>query len=974
MTCMMSEIPQVDEAPPRTMNYWTDLRRRVDDILLTLPSPTSAGSSVQVHFGSGFLGLGFCLSTHSKYSVAIQDFPTMEDGTLGAAAFYNEATVDPALKLVPGHLLTHINDADLQNVAYTEVLDRVEAAERPIKLGFMAPPNRFDSALRLRRQSSVSHPPPTKEASSVAFRVFNAIQYGHFLSVLELQTKIDFNWKYPTDQRNLLHFAARYKEINATKWLLRRENGRALVQERSIQGRYPMHDAISGGNLAISTQIYELFPQAIHEGDAKGVLCVHLAAGHGHTALLSWLVERGASPSRASFDGKTSLHYAASRGHIETVVYLIRGCHIDATAVDSHQCTALHYAARNGHFELCQWLIFHTLIPPMKLNTKLQAAKDLVPPNQDETSQFLQLVSAVPPTPMDLVATSLPDSLAIHIQWSVEPTKLEILWTQIQYFELFFAVGYIGEWQLFPVRLDATCRQCLVPNCLPNTDYSLRIRAVNHNGASPFTKVALRTLQDPNPQGYFLSVNLAEIRHLPGENAATRYFIVVKIAPGMTYRSKLGTLQEKFALDTQSFRHPKFDFKVPVLDAFQSIDVDIFAVQNLESTLLTSFSCNISAKDGIQWVPLNCQGQGEALVITNDDEIQEITDAFGFQLPSSHLKRYVVASRLAKCVETYHELSWKRLVDQILQNELDIESRCEMEALIWNGVPAAWRSTVYFFASGAAALQSQHESTYYLSLEAKFDSSPDKKLIDADVKRTFADQPFMETSRPALERVLLAFTVHMPDVGYCQSMNFIAARLLVVLPEEQTFWVLVILCGQKFSKYYLRTLQGVHVDGSVLEALMQSRLPRLIHHCHLLDTPVEILAAQWFLPLFCQTFPASTTFRLLDCILVHDSSVVFALVLAHLRLASPGLLKTKDYMAFTNSLRQLEAGLYDVEHLLEMAAKEFHSLHVAVHQLRETQTHIENAKIENENPIQESSPHNSSFHKETNEAEPRIST
>ncbi|CAK5062775.1 unnamed protein product [Aphanomyces euteiches] len=179
----------------------------------------------------------------------------MEDGTLGAAAFYNEATVDPALKLVPGHLLTHINDADLQNVAYTEVLDRVEAAERPIKLGFMAPPNRFDSALRLRRQSSVSHPPPTKEASSVAFRVFNAIQYGHFLSVLELQTKIDFNWKYPTDQRNLLHFAARYKEINATKWLLRRENGRALVQERSIQGRYPMHDAISGGNLAISTQV-----------------------------------------------------------------------------------------------------------------------------------------------------------------------------------------------------------------------------------------------------------------------------------------------------------------------------------------------------------------------------------------------------------------------------------------------------------------------------------------------------------------------------------------------------------------------------------------------------------------------------------------------------------------------------------------------------------------------------------------------
>ena len=47
----------------------------------------------------------------------------------------------------------------------------------------------------------------------------------------------------------------------------------------------------------------------------------------------------------------------------------------------------------------------------------------------------------------------------------------------------------------------------------------------------------------------------------------------------------------------------------------------------------------------------------------------------------------------------------------------------------------------------------------------------------------------------ALGRVLVAFSVHKPKIGYCQSMNYIAALLLVILEknEENVFWVLVSL-------------------------------------------------------------------------------------------------------------------------------------------------------------------------------------
>ena len=52
-----------------------------------------------------------------------------------------------------------------------------------------------------------------------------------------------------------------------------------------------------------------------------------------------------------------------------------------------------------------------------------------------------------------------------------------------------------------------------------------------------------------------------------------------------------------------------------------------------------------------------------------------------------------------------------------------------------------------------------------------------------------------KAGQAALGRVLLAFSVHRPDIGYCQGMNCIAAMLLLVMErkEEDSFWVLVSL-------------------------------------------------------------------------------------------------------------------------------------------------------------------------------------
>ena len=71
------------------------------------------------------------------------------------------------------------------------------------------------------------------------------------------------------------------------------------------------------------------------------------------------------------------------------------------------------------------------------------------------------------------------------------------------------------------------------------------------------------------------------------------------------------------------------------------------------------------------------------------------------------------------------------------------------------------------------------------------------RVLLQDLPRTFPLNAWVASAegQAALRHVLLAFSVHKPDVGYCQSMNYVAAMLLLCLDlsEERAFWVMVAL-------------------------------------------------------------------------------------------------------------------------------------------------------------------------------------
>ena len=119
------------------------------------------------------------------------------------------------------------------------------------------------------------------------------------------------------------------------------------------------------------------------------------------------------------------------------------------------------------------------------------------------------------------------------------------------------------------------------------------------------------------------------------------------------------------------------------------------------------------------------------------------------------------------------------------------------------GVPPHLRPWVWSHASGALARREEHGPDYYPAMvhmgeghaavavgngeggggspSATSAKSAVGRQVDLDLPRTFPGNARVELCLPSLRRVLLAFAAHAPEVGYCQSMNFIAALLLVAV-------------------------------------------------------------------------------------------------------------------------------------------------------------------------------------------------
>ncbi|KAG0055411.1 TBC1 domain member 9 [Gryganskiella cystojenkinii] len=219
-----------------------------------------------------------------------------------------------------------------------------------------------------------------------------------------------------------------------------------------------------------------------------------------------------------------------------------------------------------------------------------------------------------------------------------------------------------------------------------------------------------------------------------------------------------------------------------------------------------------------------------------------------------------------------------------------------LHSLVRKGVPEPFRPQLWMVLSGAVYFRSNDE-TYALNLlQNNSKSSPILGEIEKDIKRSMPDHPAYQSpvGLGALRRVLVSYSWRNPAIGYAQSMNIVAAVMLLHLKEEDAFWLLATLCEEILPDYYSRTLVGVQIDQRVFSHLVGISLPLLAAHFRELDLDLGTITTPWFLCLYQSVLPPRAAVRVLDGVFLKGPAFLLSLGLAILKGCEKELLQCQN--------------------------------------------------------------------------------
>ncbi|KAL9006026.1 MAG: hypothetical protein Q9188_001204 [Gyalolechia gomerana] len=263
---------------------------------------------------------------------------------------------------------------------------------------------------------------------------------------------------------------------------------------------------------------------------------------------------------------------------------------------------------------------------------------------------------------------------------------------------------------------------------------------------------------------------------------------------------------------------------------------------------------------------------------------------------------------------------------------------------IRKGIPPAWRGAAWFYYSGGLKLLEENPDTYHslISKVSELDTN-DAESIERDLHRTFPDNIHFKIDQPvnsgietpllsSLRRVLQAFAIHRPHIGYCQSLNFVAGLLLLFLPEEKAFWMLHIITTNYLPGTHGISLEGANVDLWVLMLALKESSPSIwakigvgdvdvssIHTARL--PPISLCTTSWFMSMFIGTLPIESVLRVWDVLFYEGSKTLFRIALAIFKMGEQRIKDVNDSMELFQVVQAFPRGILDIGALMGLACR-----------------------------------------------------
>ncbi|KAF9426075.1 hypothetical protein BGZ94_006966 [Podila epigama] len=337
---------------------------------------------------------------------------------------------------------------------------------------------------------------------------------------------------------------------------------------------------------------------------------------------------------------------------------------------------------------------------------------------------------------------------------------------------------------------------------------------------------------------------------------------------------------------------------------------------------------------------------------TNEDHVER--DQYGFKKESQWLSHHEFV-----VFETYYIpiMERRRQKWAIFMNDSHGQlppRSAKLKRYIRKGIPPALRGEAWFHYSGAEDKCKANPGVFKKLValaKAKGSANEHAEVIERDLHRTFPENINFKSqitqqndggsqlsteNVPAIQslrRVLLAFSLHCPTIGYCQSLNYIAGMLLLFMNEEHSFWTLTVIIQNFLPEgMYDVTMEGANIDQAVLMTLVMERLPNIWTKFSNGATSVEmdeggglptvtLVTSHWFLTLFINILPVESILRVWDCFFYEGRKILFRMALTILRLHEAEISKIDDPLEVFQVVQNIPKRLIDCHKLMEACFK-----------------------------------------------------
>ncbi|KAK3825389.1 MAG: rab-GTPase-TBC domain-containing protein [Benniella sp.] len=235
-----------------------------------------------------------------------------------------------------------------------------------------------------------------------------------------------------------------------------------------------------------------------------------------------------------------------------------------------------------------------------------------------------------------------------------------------------------------------------------------------------------------------------------------------------------------------------------------------------------------------------------------------------------------------------NELKWIHAATRLQAD--NVKKSTKYKKLVRHGIPTSVRGRVWLFLAKADV----YRKPGVFEELCQRGPLPIYEVIERDIHRCYPDHVHFRdnsgTGQQDLHSILKAYAHYKPDVGYCQGMGRLVGMMLMQMPVEDAFWLLVATIEDYMQDYYTPSLRQLRIDAQVFERLLKDQDPPLAEHLERNDVIPLMYMTQWFMTLYTMSLPWASVLRVWDVFYFDGVKALFRIGLAILHLCRDHLL------------------------------------------------------------------------------------